>query len=64
MDKIYTFKPQASDQFDPRWEDIEEDGVYRYMYNRARRSHAAQREAAAIVRDVRATARESMGFAP
>eukprot|EP00974_Lingulodinium_polyedra_P081321 7876779-Lingulodinium_polyedra.AAC.1 len=34
------------------------------MYNRARRSHAAQREAAAIVRDVRATARESMGFAP
>eukprot|EP00974_Lingulodinium_polyedra_P055316 5319636-Lingulodinium_polyedra.AAC.1 len=34
------------------------------MWNRARLSHVAQREAAAIVRDVRATARESMGFAP
>ena len=64
MDKIYKFNDDCPDRLDPRWEDLVQDGVYTYMYNRAHRSHVAQREAAAIVRDVRATARESMGFAP
>eukprot|EP00974_Lingulodinium_polyedra_P062368 6021748-Lingulodinium_polyedra.AAC.1 len=64
MESLYTYKPEASSREDPRWEDIVQDGVYTFMWNRAGRDHKARREAAAIVRRVKATAREASGFAP